>query len=608
MSISTTSHQSEKTLPLTVGNTAFLLDRMGGDCHPLQFLRELTQNAIEAILRTEDQSGEIIWDVDWNVYELEGVYKLCVTDTGDGMTGDEMVKYINKLSSSVSKQSLKGNYGVGAKIAAATKNHEGLIYQSWVEGEGSMIHLWKDPTTDEYGLRQMKKPDGSFGHFAEIEDSVKPEIIGGSGTKVILLGNSEEESTMNPPEGAASPSIWISRYLNTRYFRFPEGVTVRAREGWTNPREDTDRNVLRRIMGQAEYLEKHKIESGSVRLSHATAHWWILKDEKALSSNSGYIESKGHVAALYNNELYEMESGRAGMARLQEFGVIMGYRQVVIYVEPRVDGQKPLTTNTARTNLLLGNESLPWSEWAAEFREKMPDKIEAHIESVAKGSSSKDHKETIRDRLKEILSLYKVSRYRPVTTGDFSIDEEVTARGGIPKRQDQDRSKSSSKHSSGKKGGTAGGVYSVFLKKNGTQGEKVQPDPFPDVRWVSVEDRTREPGDMEDRAAKFLVDQNLLLINKDFRVFADMINHWCEVYQPSVRPTVENVVQGWFEQALTETVIGVQALQNAREWSVDDVKKALSEEALTASVMPRYHVNYSVKRELGSKLGKAQAA
>jgi len=35
--------------------------------------------------------------------------------------GDEMIKFINQLSSSGAKQSLSGNYGVGAKIAAATK-------------------------------------------------------------------------------------------------------------------------------------------------------------------------------------------------------------------------------------------------------------------------------------------------------------------------------------------------------------------------------------------------------------------------------------------------------------------------------------------------------
>jgi hypothetical protein len=71
---------------------------------------------------------------------------------------------------------------------------------------------------------------------------------------------------------------------------------------------------------------------------------------------------------------------------------------------------------------------------------------------------------------------------------------------------------------------------------------------------------------------------------------------------------VTTAVRNWFQQALEETVIGIRSLQKAREWSDEDILKAVSEEALTAAVMQRYHVYNSVKRELGSKLGKFQAA
>jgi len=199
----------------------------------------------------------------------------------------EMVEYINQLSSSLSQQSLTGNYGVGAKIAAATRNHAGLIYMSWKNGVGSMIHLWRDPEDGCYGLRQIERPDGSFGHWAELEDDVKPEMIGDHGTKVILLGNALGQDTMRAPEGAASPSRWIAKYLNSRYFDLPPNVSIRAREGWEHPRSDRDRNILRTITGQKKYLEDHSQASGVVSLTGASAHWWVLKDEPALSQNSG---------------------------------------------------------------------------------------------------------------------------------------------------------------------------------------------------------------------------------------------------------------------------------------------------------------------------------
>ena len=149
----------------------------------------------------------------------------------------------------------------------------------------------------------------------------------------------------------------------------------------------------------------------------------------------------------------------------------------------------------------------------------------------------------------------------------------------------------------------------MFEKVGGTLGRKVKPDPFPTVRWVSVKDGTREHGDIEDRAAKYLADQNLLLANADFRVFGDMIAFFSREFAdvPGIADLTREAVRGWFEQALVESVMGVQGLVNSKEWSQSDIDAAFSEEALTATVMQRYHVHFAVKRELGSKLGSRRS-
>jgi hypothetical protein len=599
-----------KTSPMTVKNTFFLLDRLGQDCHHLQFLRELTQNSIQAIQRI-DEPGQIVWDVDWNYFDLAGVMKLCVVDTGDGMTGPEMEEHINKLSSSGTEQSFTGNFGVGAKITAATRNHAGMVYLSWKNGRGAMIHLWRNPDDGTYGLIQQRRADGTYGEFVELDDEVKPSLIRDHGTKIVLLGNSEEENTMKAPAGAPSPSRWIAKYLNTRFFKFPDAVTVKAREGWEHPRNDSARNKMRTVTGQQAYLEQHKVAAGKVSLKGATAHWWILEESDALSQEENYYASKGHVAALHKNELYELTTGRSTTAKLQMFGVIFGIRQVVIYVEPDASAGGHLTTNTARTNLLINNEPLPWADWAAEFREKMPSEIDELIQRKAASSSASSHFDTVRDRLKGILDLFKLSRYRPTPAGELLIDAEAAVRGGRvahvgPRVGEREQNWGTSTS----RGGTIGNIYTLFQKKTGEPGEKVQPDPFPKWQWISVEDKTREPLDLEDRAARFLLDQNLLLLNADFRAFKDMIARWHKEFGggETVKKTVEEVVRTWFEQALVETVMGVQALQGSKEWSQQQILAALSEEALTAAVMQRYHVNNSVKRELGAKLGKLHAA
>jgi hypothetical protein len=131
---------------------------------------------------------------------------------------------------------------------------------------------------------------------------------------------------------------------------------------------------------------------------------------------------------------------------------------------------------------------------------------------------------------------------------------------------------------------------------------------FPQVHWVSVADGTREQGEMEDKAARYLEDQHILKINADFRVFTDMVEHWVREYAkergtvPGVREIVRDAVHGWYEQALTETVIGLQALRGSKEWPTNALQDAWSESALTAVVMQRYHPYNAIKRELGTKI------
>jgi len=49
-------------------------------------------------------------------------------------------------------------------------------------------------------------------------------------------------------------------------------------------------------------------------------------------------------------------------------------------------------------------------------------------------------------------------------------------------------------------------------------------------------------------------------------------------------------VYSWYEQALVESVLGMRAPRNSKEWSDRDIEKALSSEALTAAVVQRYHI------------------
>jgi hypothetical protein len=55
----------------------------------------------------------------------------------------------------------------------------------------------------------------------------------------------------------------------------------------------------------------------------------------------------------------------------------------------------------------------------------MPAEIEALIESVAAGAHESDQNEAIRERLKEHLDLYKVSRYRLTPSGQVLVERRT---------------------------------------------------------------------------------------------------------------------------------------------------------------------------------------
>ncbi len=589
--------RSRDTLPMEVADMTFLVNRLGEDCAPLQYVRELTQNAIEALVHRGD-AGEVVWDVSWSYYDLASVFKLSCIDTGVGMTGPEMVQYINKLSSSVHEQSAGGNFGVGAKIAAAPINPHGLVYMSWKEGVGHMIHLWFDPEEKVYGLKRWPQNNGEF--WTRVSDDLRPTQITDHGTVVVLHGRSDEHNTMEPPAGTPMKSRWILRYLNTRYFRFPAGITVKAREGWELSRPDSRHNFLRVVDGQGAWLDRNSDSKGTVTLSDAQAHWWILKE--AIDRDSGHFAPGGHVAALYQNELYEMVYGRGGTARLMNFGVIFGTDRVVIYVEPASTAERPVTANTARTHLLLEGKALDWAVWATEFRDKLPQEIIDLQEQIGSQSGEKDYRKAIHERLRQIKDLLRFSRFRPAKDGPATIDPTLDA---------EVRSSSSSEGTGERKrkGGVAGDIYSLFAE-NGEAAEAVDTFDEPDVKWVTSENGTRAPQDLDDRAARFLPSQNQLLINADFRVFTDMIERWAHAYNhvTGAKATVKEVVHEWFQQQLMEAVMSARALRSTGKWSFEELEQLWSEEALTAAVLPRWHIDQSVKRNLGQRLGTLKVA
>ena len=120
--------------------------------------------------------------------------------------------------------------------------------------------------------------------------------------------------------------------------------------------------------------------------------------------------------------------------------------------------------------------------------------------------------------------------------------------------------------------------------------------------WAHISSHLRKMGNLWLVIPPFLVvviDQAIVdmfvqngVFGRDFSVFADTIEYCGRglAAEENTQKAVRDNVLSCYEQALVESVLGMRALHNAKDWSDRDIDKALSSEALTAAVMQRYHI------------------
>lgn len=405
---------------------------------PYQFLRELTQNGIEAIEELRRKTGiveesKISWDVDWKFLEKTGYYKLCCIDDGVGMTGPELVR-LKKLTATRRELSSSGNFGVGAKISALPSNPLGIIYRSWVNGVGAMAKLRYDPSSKLYGLEKWVWEDGRVEEWIPIDDSWKPtdndcfnsQGIDLNGTIVTLLGSYEEQDTMQKNKENQEESKkqrgdgrWFNTLQNRRRFRIPANILIRTREQLYKL-NDPKHNVFRRVFGQEYWLDDidfkgipHIKLKGIVQLENAKAYWYVTDPNSAIYA--GHFNGRGHTAAIFQDELYEItETKIASEARLRQFGCTYDQKHVIIYIVPEPPKGMIIAPNLSRSKLFyvstnnpsLPSQQLPWIEWAEEFRNDIPQELSDYQDTVGASVASADYREQILENINKMRQFY----------------------------------------------------------------------------------------------------------------------------------------------------------------------------------------------------------
>ena len=243
------------------------------------------------------------------------------------------------------------------------------------------------------------------------------------------MGVKKDDITIAAPPEAAATTRWIVEVSQQSIFSIPRKVSRSkpAKVGTTYVPTKTGICFVRSA-------DRNRTSIGIARLSgvHASRREGSLVDSQRRDRHEQQQRlHRGRPATLqrYIRASYDRYRARGNRALATLRPVVRGTSLWSCTCGPPPTGTQALTTNTARTMLLLDGEKAPWEDWAYEFRQNMPKGLPISSVRRPRRCKEKDHTNNIKDRLKNVMDLYKVSRYRPDPLDDLSLGCDIPQPG-----------------------------------------------------------------------------------------------------------------------------------------------------------------------------------
>ncbi|MBV8367532.1 MAG: hypothetical protein JO036_01160 [Candidatus Eremiobacteraeota bacterium] len=653
---------------------SFFAELFGEDIGPGKQHREISKNSIEAILeylrsprRDEGYKGRIEVYADPLTLAETGAKKLAIADDGIGMTEAQM-RDLHQIFKSGKTQSLDANYGIGARAATLRFNPHGVEFRSWRDGEGFVVTLGKVHERDGipiYGTIDVEETDEAGNvlavrsvipidedHFSTEEIALmKPDFIGDHGTVVVLHGFSEADDTTIMPEdlrdeigadGRAreNTSYWLNHIFNRQYFEIPDEIGFRVR---IEP-DGKGGLTVRRIRGTKEFLMRFGAMSGTVRITGADVHWWVLGEgddpvePTVINRETGrpmtnaekrkrrryhfpwLTGTKNHaiVSAIHQGEQFDLATKVDAAHMLQRFGIFAGQENVCLVVEP--DPTLDVRSNMNRTSLRMNKRHLPWHAWADEFAQVYPDQapeLDQYIRSKLGSTDFDTELDKIIAEMKDDFSVPQmvVGTKRKKSTSGMNGSEGGGAGRNSPDpdaprkpRKTPDPNREIKRRSSPQTRRT------TRVVTNGTMRGKMQrqPEKRPAIKLLTEEEHNFA---FRGRAAEYArvatpqYPSGIIYVNRDFDVMEHLIAETLsntfssEEVQEQAEPKVREIVELVCAAQILFTVMTYRAsfmVGHGKLWTEDDAEKLVSPEALTAIVLARPGMREQIKRRVNS--------
>lgn len=415
-------------MKLNIVGASNFVNRMFEACGKYQWAREFTMNSIEA------GATHLEFGIEWQAVAKHGIYRRVVADDGCGMDRAELLRFFSTLGEGAKQiGGIHDNFGVGAKIASLPWNPEGVVVISYKAGQAAMIWIVLNPESAEYELSEFVTEDGKHHvidptefEWDDIEwDKVRPDWLREHGTVIVLLGSRDSPDTvLGNPDAGENDIKGLSVYLNSRFWKL-DSLDVRVVElrsdkknQWPQGQDDRDdarRPNNRRIQGARFYLTDVTASQGRLGAAdnimldedRVVAEWYLWEGERPAIHS--YARKPGYIAVRYNNELYELTSGKVDF---RHFAIIESKVQqnLTIILEPthydRLKFPWGVHPDQSRNRMVFTGHgekatAIPLADWGREFADNIPEPILAAIRAAKGERSGTIEDEEYRKRLQD---------------------------------------------------------------------------------------------------------------------------------------------------------------------------------------------------------------
>jgi hypothetical protein len=580
---------------IRVADEAFLVASTIERCPKTMMVRELIMNAIEAATRAQAGSQSI----EIKPKNIGGFQKLCIWNTGPGMSSTELHQICDLAASLGKDKGLDENFGMGAKVASLPSNRYGLRYRSCKAGLVSEVILCEREGV--YG--RLRRP-GENGALEEVFDVTL--ACDGEGydlsvdwTEVVLLGNRADQNTLRDPYDG-NPSVqgqWLADYLYHRFYRLPAGLLVRFLPG-AHKLDGT--RTFKTIPDRA--FPTGKFESVATPEGIKIHYFYDppLANTSHNKSVSGAITTDVSICAIvHKDEIYDVKRGRQWTLDAPIYGVTFGAKHISIHIELPPDYQVRPEAYRQFLRYREGDQrQVLVQDFSALALENRPQWLIDIINSFAPADSGNTNE--IRAELQQLLNNLRVKSQSPRinSAGDTFVEAGPGPGGRSERGGDGPRDGKLPRVTADDLLAVPAGAKRATISLNAERAPEITP--------LHDEAQIEEKG-LKGKAARFYPEAGQLFVNMRYNAVDEMrkqleIEYAAAPDLESMRRMAIELAERTITIRIGRAVIYALAKKLNQEWKDEDMARAYSPESLSLAADDFVDALQNARRRMGQAL------